>query len=63
MRRIALQSLLPHLAKGVETRAMAALRADLSRGAWEQRDGRLRRLPTYDGALRLVVSRTALGLT
>jgi hypothetical protein len=52
----------PRLARSVEKRAMAALCADLSSGAWEQQYGQLRRLPTYDGALRLVVSRTASGL-
>ncbi|MFZ2050766.1 MAG: methyltransferase domain-containing protein [Solirubrobacteraceae bacterium] len=58
----AAQSVWPRLAEGVEKRAMAALRADLSSGAWEQLYGHLRGLPTYDGTLRLVVSRTASGL-
>jgi SAM-dependent methyltransferase len=55
------QSVWPRLPEGVEERAVATLRADLGSGVWEQRYGQLRCLPTYDGALRLVVSRTASG--
>jgi hypothetical protein len=37
----AAQSVWPRLAEGVEKRAMAALRTDLSSGAWEQQYGQL----------------------
>ncbi len=40
---------------GVEARFVAALRADLTSGAWERRYGDWRRRPTYHGALRLII--------
>jgi SAM-dependent methyltransferase len=42
---------------GEEQRAVAALRRDLESGAWDERHGRLRELPEFDGSLRLVISR------
>ncbi len=44
----------------VQERFVRDLRADLDSGAWDAKYGRLRTLPTYDGALRLVVSRPAI---
>jgi hypothetical protein len=37
----------------------ARLRADLDSGAWDEHHGHLRTQPTYEGSLRLVVSRVA----
>ena len=59
----AAQSIWPRLPAGVEGRALSALRADLRSGAWDQRRGQMRSLPSYEGALRLVVSRPAAGLS
>lgn len=59
----AAQSTWPRLPAGAQERALAALQADLLSGAWEERYGRMRRQPSYEGALRLVVSRSATGLT
>jgi SAM-dependent methyltransferase len=39
--------------------AVARLRADLESGAWDARYGPLRRAPSYNGALRLVVAHPA----
>ena len=36
--------------------AVSQLRHDLKTGAWDKRFGHLRRLPQYDGALRLITS-------
>lgn len=41
----------------VEPRFETALAADLASGAWDQRYGAWRTLPTYDGSLRMIVSR------
>lgn len=41
----------------VEERFERALRADLDSGAWDERHGRLRTQPTFDGSLRLIVGR------
>ncbi|MGO8874089.1 MAG: hypothetical protein ACLQPH_22300 [Acidimicrobiales bacterium] len=38
-----------------EQRAVDALEADLRSGRWDDRLGHFRRLPHYDGAIRLVV--------
>lgn len=45
------------VAPGVEDRFAATLSADLASGAWDQRYGDWRRRPTYDGSLRMIVSR------
>lgn len=52
----AAQSVWPRLGEGVEQRAIGALEADLSCGAWNERHGHLREASEYEGALRLVVS-------
>ena len=52
----AAQSVWPRLPEGVEQRALTALSADLTSGAWDARHGHLRTQPAYDGGLRLVVS-------
>lgn len=52
----AAQSAWPRLGPGVESRAIAALEADLACGAWDARYGHLRRQGEYDAALRLVVA-------
>jgi hypothetical protein len=41
----------------VEPRFEAALAADLASGAWDERYGHWRALPTYEGSLRMIVSR------
>lgn len=41
----------------VEPRFEAALGADLASGAWDARWGALRTQPTYDGSVRLIISR------
>jgi len=41
----------------VEVRFARALRANLASGAWDDRYGHLRTLPTFDGSLRFVVGR------
>ena len=38
-------------------RGLAALRADLESGAWDERYGALRTQPSYLGSLRLLVAR------
>ncbi|WP_312163287.1 class I SAM-dependent methyltransferase [Phenylobacterium sp.] len=45
------------VAPEVEPRFVAALSADLASGAWDERYGHWRRMPTYDGSRRLVISR------
>jgi SAM-dependent methyltransferase len=40
----------------IET-GLARLRADLASGAWDARHGALRRMPAYEGAMRLIVAR------
>lgn len=40
---------------GTQERFVAALRTDLASGLWDQRHGRLRTQPSFDGSLRLVV--------
>ena len=50
------QSIWPRLPPGVEQRAIRALEADLTSGAWDARHGRLRREPGYHGLLVLVIS-------
>lgn len=57
------QSVWPRLPSGVQERALAALEADLHSGVWDERYGDLRRRPCYEGALRLVLSRSTTGLT
>jgi hypothetical protein len=41
---------------GETERGLAALRADLESGAWDERHGELRRLPELDVGLRLLSS-------
>ena len=41
---------------GAEARSVAALRAALDDGSWDERHGHLRSAPDYDGSLRLVIS-------
>ncbi|MBS0491543.1 MAG: SAM-dependent methyltransferase, partial [Proteobacteria bacterium] len=41
----------------VEPRFVAALSADLASGAWDARYGHWRKMATYDGSRRLIVSR------
>jgi SAM-dependent methyltransferase len=43
----------------VEDRFVHDLRVDLASGAWDEKYGHLRILPTFDASLRLVVSRPA----
>ncbi|WP_437981601.1 class I SAM-dependent methyltransferase [Sorangium sp. So ce117] len=43
----------------VQARAVDALRAELASGEWDRRYGALRSQPSFDGSLRLVVSRPA----
>ena len=50
------QSLWAVLPDGMEERIVARLAADLSSGVWDAEHGHLRRMDSYDGALRLVVS-------
>jgi SAM-dependent methyltransferase len=45
--------------EGVEARFTSALSVDLRSGDWDARYGAWRKLPTYEGSLRLVVSRPA----
>lgn len=40
----------------VQARAVEALRAELGSGEWDRRFGTLRQQPTFEGALRLIVS-------
>jgi SAM-dependent methyltransferase len=40
---------------GVEDGFVASLRADLASGAWDDRHGALRSLPSYEGSLRLII--------
>lgn len=47
------------LPSGVESRAIGNLAADLASGAWDERHGHLRRQPSYDAGLVMVVSRPA----
>jgi SAM-dependent methyltransferase len=42
---------------GVEDRFVSALGDDLRSGKWDERHGSWRRLPNYDGSLRIVVAR------
>jgi hypothetical protein len=42
-------------------RGLAALRADLESGAWDERHGELRQRPEYVGSLRLIVARPLPG--
>lgn len=51
------QSAWTFLEPGVEDRAMAALAADLTSGAWDERHGHLRTQPEFRGAVRLIVNR------
>jgi hypothetical protein len=41
----------------VHARMEARLHEDLARGRWDERHGRLRSQPTYDGSLQLIVGR------
>jgi hypothetical protein len=50
------QSAWGFVAPGVEDRAVADLRRDLERGAWDARFGALRTQPWFVGAVRLVVA-------
>lgn len=52
----AAQSSWRFVAPAVVERGLAALEADLAAGRWDERWGHLRAQPTYQGALRLVVS-------
>lgn len=47
------------VARAEAERGLATLEADLVSGGWDERWGHLRDRPTYQGALRLVVSRPA----
>ncbi len=49
------QSVWPRL-PGVEQRAIRALEADLTRGAWDGKYGHLRHQPYFPGLLALVIS-------
>jgi SAM-dependent methyltransferase len=40
----------------VEARAVAALRADIESGAWDELHGHLRDRPTFEGSLRLIAA-------
>jgi SAM-dependent methyltransferase len=51
------QSMWALLEPGVEERIVARLDEALSSGAWDAEHGHLRDLDSYDGALRLVISR------
>ena len=51
------QSMWALLEPGVEERIVAGLDDALSSGAWDAEHGHLRDLDSYDGALRLVISR------
>jgi SAM-dependent methyltransferase len=51
------QSMWTLLEQGVEERIVAGLDEALSSGAWDAEHGHLRDLDSYDGALRLVISR------
>jgi SAM-dependent methyltransferase len=42
--------------KECEERAMAALEADLASGEWDRRYGAWRKMPVFEGALRLIVA-------
>ena len=53
------QSVWNFVPDGVEQRFVDALAADLRSGAWDDRYGDWRTRPTFDGALRLIVSRPA----
>lgn len=51
----AAQSVWAAVGAEAEARSVARLRADLESGAWDRKHARWRELPSYDGALRLVV--------
>ena len=51
------QSCWSFVEKSVEQRFVRQLRADLKSGSWDERFGALRMKASYDGSLRLVVSR------
>lgn len=53
------QSMWALLEPGVEHRIIERLGRDLASGAWDAEHGHLRSLPTYDGALRLVIADVA----
>jgi SAM-dependent methyltransferase len=53
------QSIWELLEPGVEERIFERLGADLASGKWDADHGALRRMPSYDGALRLVISEPA----
>ena len=53
------QSAWGFVADGVEERCARALEADLKSGAWDERHGRLRQQPFYEGSLRLIIGRPA----
>ncbi|HTR75455.1 MAG TPA: class I SAM-dependent methyltransferase [Solirubrobacterales bacterium] len=53
------QSIWALLEPGVEERIIARLGADLSSGKWDEENGALRGLPSYEGSLRLVISEPA----
>jgi SAM-dependent methyltransferase len=50
------QSLWALLDPGVEERIVSRLVADIDSGAWDEAHGHLRREPSFDGSLRLVIS-------
>ncbi len=50
------QSMWELLGDGVEERIVTRLAADLESGRWDERHGYLRRMESFDGSLRLVVS-------
>lgn len=50
------QSIWELLEPGVEERIFTRLAADLESGTWEGAHGALREMPSYEGALRLVIS-------
>jgi SAM-dependent methyltransferase len=51
------QSLWPLIGPQAEERIVTRLAADLESGLWDERHGYLREMKSYDGSLRLVVSR------
>ena len=53
------QSVWQLLDRGIEDRIMGRLAADLAAGKWDEENGHLRALDSYEGSLRLVISEPA----
>jgi SAM-dependent methyltransferase len=53
------QSIWQLLEPGAEERIFERLGADLASGKWDEENGALRELPSYEGSLRLVISEPA----